>query len=254
MLLVITGCIKVDNATPYVIIRDTEERLNDYIRTIRWAVEETSFTNIIFGDNSNYDLESVPELSELRRKCVDYKKRLEYYSFEGNTQAVQQYGKGYGEGEILSYLYDHSELMRKYPYYYKITGRLTIENIIKVNLSEKAENVFIFDVGLGSVDTRFYKLKMSDYRNFFKNAYLKVNDSENRCLEYIYYDVLSANKLGFKRFSRSLEFRGKSGSSGTEYCQSFRENVIYERIYLSFLYSTYWGRNVLRKIRRLIIK
>lgn len=254
MLLVITGCIKVDDAIPYVTIRNTKERLNDYIRTIRWAVEETSFTDIIFGDNSNYDLENVPELSELRIKCVDYKKRLECYSFEGNTQAAQQYGKGYGEGEILSYLYKHSELMRKYPYYYKITGRLTIENIMKVSLSEKAENVFIFDVGLGNVDTRFYKLKMSDYRKFFQNAYLKVNDSENRFLEYVYYDVLYANKLGFKRFSRSLEFRGKSGTSGTEYCQSYQENVICERIYLSFLYSTYWGRNVLRMIRRLIVK
>lgn len=56
--------------------------------------------------------------------------------------------------------------MRKYEYYYKITGRLTIRNISRIRLSEKSENTSIFDIGSSCVDTRFYKLSMNDFRFF----------------------------------------------------------------------------------------
>lgn len=254
MLLIITGCIQVAKDTPYVAIRDTEERLHDYLETIRWAIEETPFTDILFGDNSNYQLDALDEIHKLFALSKTRGKHFSYYSFQGNGLEVRLKGKGYGEGEIIAWLYENSPTMRKYEYYYKITGRLTIQNIHKVQLSNKAENLFIFDIGMRSVDTRFYKMKMKDYENFFKKAYQEVNDSENRVLEYVYFSTLTRHHLPFGRFNRSLEFRGKSGSSGTEYRDNYHENCIFELFYKSFLYRTYWGRELLKYVRRIKVR
>lgn len=254
MLLIITGCIQVAKDTPYVVIKNTEERLQDYLGTIRWAIEETEFNDILFCDNSNYQLDAVKEIHCLKTLGEKKGKRFVYYSFQGNVQEVKLKGKGYGEGEILSYLYENSPIMHHYEYYYKITGRLTIQNISKIHLSDKAENLFIFDVGMRSVDTRFYKMRMKDYVNFFQEAYKKVNDSENKVLEYVYFSTLDSNRLPFGRFNRSLEFRGKSGSSGTEYLNVYHENCFFGLLYQSFLYKTYWGRKILKRIRRIKVK
>ena len=52
MLLIITGCIKVNDNTPYVAVRDDRLRLDDYISTIKWAIESEVFDKIVFCDNS----------------------------------------------------------------------------------------------------------------------------------------------------------------------------------------------------------
>lgn len=254
MLLIITGCICVNTNTPYVVIRDTYERLQDYLNTIRWAIEETDFTDIIFGDNSNYICHIIDDMERMKALAQKRGKSFEYYSFQGDSHTVAMRGKGYGEGEILAYLYKNSTIMRKSECYYKLTGRLTIENIEKIHLSDKAENTFIFDVGMRSVDTRFYKLKMKDYISYFLDAHCKVNEPENKILEYVYYSVLTENHLPFIRFNRSLEFRGKSGSSGTEYKNVYHENILMELVHNSFLYRTYWGRTILRYVRRIKVK
>lgn len=49
MLLIITGCIKVNDNTPYVAVRDDRLRLDDYISTIKWAIESEVFDKIVFA-------------------------------------------------------------------------------------------------------------------------------------------------------------------------------------------------------------
>lgn len=254
MLLIITACINVGQGVPGVTIRNAADRLHDYLKTIQWAIEETEFTDIIFCDNSNFDLDSVDKMHLLKGRSESIGKKLEYYYFQGDLVAVQAKGKGYGEGEIISWLYDHCLTMRKHEYYYKITGRLTVRNIDRIRLSEKPENTFIFDIGTGCVDTRFYKLSMYDFRMFFKDAHLLVDDTKDLFLEHVYFQVLVNEHLKFRRFNRSLEFRGKSGTNGVAYCAVYNENVFVELVYNSFLYRTYLGREILKHIRRIVVK
>lgn len=254
MLLIITGCIIVDKGMPYVNLRDKETRLADYIKTIRWAIDETAFNDIIFCDNSNYDFGINDEFKQLIDKSIEAAKNLELYSFQGDVAAINERGKGYGEGEILKYIYNHSKLMKEYGYFYKITGRLTINNINKVVLSEKKENIFIFDVRREEIDTRFYKMKTEDYQKNFMEIYKKTNDMAGVYLEHLYYPILYMNRIPFCRFNRSLEFRGISGTTGNCYDYHFKENKITEMIYQSFLYKTYFGRKILRRISKLVIK
>ncbi len=104
------------------------------------------------------------------------------------------------------------------------------------------------------MNTRFYKLSMNDFRLFFKNAYMIVDDTKELFLEHVYYNILINEHLKFRRFNRSLEFRGKSGTNGAEYCAIYNKNMFAELVYNSFLYRTYFGREILKYIRRIVVK
>lgn len=251
MLLVITGCIRVDSQTPYVTICDTEVRMSGYLNTVRWALEETDFSDIIFCDSSGIDLSQTDELKDILKNS---NKRFECHTFQGNIKAVHEKGKGFGEGEILKYVYTHSKLMKEYNYFYKIIGRLTINNIKRILLNENPENVFIFDVGEATIDTRFYKVKIEDYQKTLLDVYTDTNDREGVFLEHVYYRELYAKRVPFRRFNRSIEFRGVSGTAGEAYDYRFKENWFFGLIYTGFLYKTYWGRQILKYIRRLVVR
>ena len=254
MLLIITACISVGREIPCVSICNSSDRLQDYLKTIYWVIVETNFSDILFCDNSDFDLDAVNEMRLLKEQAQQNQKNLEYFHFQGNVKAVQAKGKGYGEGEIISWLYDNCLTMRTYKCYYKITGRLTINNIQQISLSEKVENTFIFDVGSKCVDTRFYKLSMKDYKTFFKGIYKDVDDTHNMFLEHVYYRTLVSQRLAFGRFDRSLEFRGKSGTTGVAYCTVYNESLLFGLAYKSFLYRTYFGRWILGYIRRIVVR
>ncbi len=49
MLRIISAYISVGQGVPSVTIRNAADRLNDYLKTIQWAIEETDFTDIIFA-------------------------------------------------------------------------------------------------------------------------------------------------------------------------------------------------------------
>lgn len=127
--LLITGCIDVSNNIKYLKIKNKNDRLNQYLETIRWAIEETNFNNIIFCENSNYEYDFDSYVSKL--KNIN-KKNFEYLTFKGDTKNTDKHGKGYGEGEIVKYAYNNSKFLKDSDYFYKLTGRLKIKNINKI--------------------------------------------------------------------------------------------------------------------------
>ena len=171
MLLLITGCINVNKNIPLVKVYDLKSRLNDYINTINWAIETKIFTDIIFCENSNYQL----EISKIFCKAKNYGKSFEYLTFSGNIQNIVQQGKGYGEGEIIDFALNNSRLLKKYKFFCKITGRLKISNID--SLINQQSNWFMNKKELKETDTRFYCIKKDDYNTFLRNSYLNVDDT-----------------------------------------------------------------------------
>ena len=118
MLLIITGCIKVNDNTPYVAVRDDRLRLDDYISTIKWAIESEVFDKIVFCDNSGYvyDDKEIQDLAKIRFK------KFEWLCFQASPDLVNTYGKGYGEGEIIKYVLNNSKIISDSDYFFcKIT-------------------------------------------------------------------------------------------------------------------------------------
>lgn len=249
MLLIITSCIRVNKKTPFLTIKNEDERLQEYINTIIWAFRDTPFDKIIYCDNSGISMDELEKkLSVIKTLSKQTGKKFELFGFQGDSSQVLLKGKGYGEGEIIDYVYRNSQLFKTEHVYYKITGRLTINNILALIYRKKNENTFLFRANKNYVDTRFYCLKIHDYEKYFRYTYKSTDDLKEYYLEHVYYETLNTNKIAYKRFLVEIEFRGKSGSTGNEYKIIDHTNWLKKFIFASPLYTTYTGRFITNNI------
>lgn len=212
MLLIITGCIKVNDNTPYVAVRDDRLRLDDYISTIKWAIESEVFDKIVFCDNSGYvyDDKEIQDLAKIRFK------KFEWLCFQASPDLVNTYGKGYGEGEIIKYVLNNSKIISDSDYFFcKITGRLRISNI--ENLLRKDRNCFMKKHYSKEIDTRFYCISIDTYKKYMLNVYKNTYDSQGKYLEHVFYEALKKYKIKYKMFMERPLFLGISGSTGRKY-------------------------------------
>lgn len=217
MLAIITGTIKPDDSMGQLKMRDSEERLVQYIDSIRCFIESRAFSKIIFCENSNY---GITELKELQKYAKQHKIELELLSFQGNMEQTIVHGKGYGEGEILNYVLNYSKLIKNETFFVKITGRLVIDNIYKISsLLDKNKTYFnipnLFKNDF--YDTRIYAMPINQYKSFFINSFKDVYDAEEIYLEHVYTRVLKDNKIKVTNFPRYPRIKGISGSTGISY-------------------------------------
>lgn len=106
-VLLITGTIQVDAHMPLVAIKDASDRFRAYMETVRWAIEISPFRDIVFCENSGCNFHQA----EIDRLAASKNKKFEYITFRGNKDKVFKQGKGYGEGEIISYAMENSKLL-----------------------------------------------------------------------------------------------------------------------------------------------
>ncbi|MCD8013364.1 MAG: hypothetical protein LUG99_09340 [Lachnospiraceae bacterium] len=212
MLLLITGCISVSADTPFVRVRKEEERLEQYLATLKWALTSSPFDEIIFCENSCYDYDF-----EAFCQSLNNKKRFEYLTFEGDRNKTVKFGKGYGEGEIIKYAPNNSKFLKHRPFFYKITGKLIVDNIYDV-ASNTTENRFMnYCERIDKVDTKFYKVRTEDYIKYLQDAYYEVDDTNNMYLERVIRKYLKENNIKYKSFSCIPIIVGVSGTTGKEY-------------------------------------
>lgn len=246
MNLIITGCIKPNKNVPYLTIVDEKERFNDYCETIKWAIKETKFNKIVFCDNSNYKF----DYNEYENLAHQYNKRFEYLTFCGSNEEICKKGKGYGEGEIINHTLLNSNLLKNEDYFFKITGRLKIENINKI-IKNNNKNYFMNRHLTKQVDTRFYGIKKKDFILALKYAYEAVDDINGYFLEHAYFDSLNNKKIKYRTFYSNPNFLGKSGSTGTIYDVK-KELKLFEFIKNIFYYTNISNSKLYSKIRNIL--
>lgn len=174
--LIITGCIQ-PNPNQILAIKDKDTRLMQYIDSIRFYIDDSLFTKIIFCDNSNCSDKSIICLKEY---ASDKKKIFEYLTFRGNEEIVLKYSnKGCGEDEIMEYIFSNSRLIKTVDSFFKVTGRLKLININEIlSKSRIGKNYFLRDLygGFHWLDTRFYILTKDYYIKNVNRCYDRVND------------------------------------------------------------------------------
>ncbi|MGN0347434.1 MAG: hypothetical protein ACI4DU_09120 [Lachnospiraceae bacterium] len=225
MVLIITGTIEPVKQDKLV-VQDSKVRLEQYLACIRYYIEQDGIQKIVFCDNSNYeDAELLLIKDNLQLHAQKNRKELEWLSFQGDSSAVQTYGKGYGEGEIMEYVMAHSELMKSEDYFVKVTGRLVVDNlgqIVRV-LDKRNKKKQLCYINIPNrtrrdiYDTRIYAMSKELFQTYFQKAYKKVNDGQGHFLEHVYKDVIQTNKIASRNFPLYPRIRGISGSSGGEY-------------------------------------
>ena len=217
LTLVLTGAIEIINNLPFRIsIVDTEIRLQQYIDSIEYAiVRYNTIKNIIFCENTDFTY----DYSRLYTLAKKFNKNLEILTFKGTTDKIVQKGKGFGEGEVLKYVYDNSVIFKDSSCFVKLTGRLIVTNFDKIiNPTHDEQNYFFLPSLLQyhkshSMSTVLYKVNTHFFRTFMINAYLEVDDKNNHKIEMVYFEIVKHQSPRYFKYYPMIQ--GQSGSNGT---------------------------------------
>lgn len=231
VVLIITGCISPILNQTSLILKDIKERYRQYIDCLKYYIEESLFCNIIFCDNSGYD---VPDKEDLCNYALAKGKRLEWLSFRGDLEKTASIGnKGLGEDEIMDYIFANCDFARRSKSFVKITGRLQLKNIdVLLRAAEYGKNYFYRDlygrVNHG-VDTRFYVMDTKFYLNNIRKCYERSGNFNLR-----YEDTISELLDGkYELLPAYPKFIGSSSGNGFNYNKE-------GRVKLSFLSLLCW--------------
>lgn len=231
-ILLISGAIDLRKYNvPFTWIVNLEERLEQYIHSIQYAIDNySSITKIIFCENTDYDY----DYTLLTERALSKGKDFEYLTFQGDYDKIQKLGKGYGEGEIIKYALDFSRLLRTESTFYKLTGRIVVKNMDQVVKTTIYKNAFIFkqkditNKPFDYIETYFYKAETDLYIQYLLNSYKFCNDYYTQYLEHVFYKNLCG--LPLRCFNIQPIFSGKLGTSGELYDKS-STNMLIEKLY-----------------------
>jgi hypothetical protein len=202
---------------PNTVLKSSELRRAQYIAACYWWMCTNEVDKFIVCENTNDKLLGL----ELNHMAENNRVEFEYITFLGNTGNISRYGKGYGEGEIIKYALENSLMIKTSQGFYKISGRLTVENFHKINRKVKCNlNYFkLMSTRLNEnlqVDTRFFYVQRDFYIRFLLNSYLMVDDRKNCYIEHAFYKILKycGNTTSFPSFP---QIKGFSATLGDEY-------------------------------------
>lgn len=233
--LIMTSCINPSKGVYALALNNAEVRRRQYELALQFYIKETRIKKIVFCDNSNEQLDHVFfETAKENKKCI------ELLCFQGNVERTLEQGKGYGEGEILEYAFQHSQLIKKSKYIIKVTGRLIISNFDNIlRLSYKDDNyinMYTYSDGRYFADTRFFMMKIVDYRNYFLKEYKNVDDRSGQALEICFARKFLQEKIRYSSFAVCINFKGISGSSGMVYNMPVKIRIVNNIVlYLKYL-------------------
>lgn len=200
-----------------LVLRDEEERLKQYEDSLRSLLCFGAFDKVVFCENSNYGTEKLFYLTEI---AGENGVELELLSFQGNEEEACIHGKGYGEGEIMEYVFSHSKLIGTEDYFVKITGRLKVDNT-KAIVSRMNRQRTYFNIPNRTLrniyDTRMYGMPIDQFKKCFLHSYEQVMDEQGIFLEVVYTQVLQEHNIKVHNFPRYPRIVGVSGSGGIIY-------------------------------------
>lgn len=122
VLLFLTACV-TPNGMTFTVLQNPRIRLEQYLKSVTYYLTVTDF-DILLVENSGHDF--IPYFEKYVKN-----KRIEILSFEGNDYD-KCLGKGYGEGVIIKYAFNHSSFIKSHNYIVKITGRHIVTNIEQI--------------------------------------------------------------------------------------------------------------------------
>lgn len=219
--VVMSATFRAD-ATPVLVVREEHERRLQYLcALVAWA-GPARVRRIVFAENSNTSFDFSPVVRLLERAG----KEVEVLVFDGNKEAARL-GKGYGEGEILEYVYRNSRLLHVSPAFYKVTGRLFVSNFDEVAATTTSLEAFRMkrwkDGRPSKAITSFFKCSREVFETRLRDAYRQVNDEDGQRIEQVYFRQLSDVNVG--DFGVKPIMVGQHASTGKMY-EPYDDDVV----------------------------
>jgi hypothetical protein len=213
-LLLLTSAVTISDAQP--VLNKKSDRIELTLYSIReWLILEPEI-KIVICDGSNFDFS--PLISDMFPLA-----NIECLYFKNSSHLVSQFGKGFGEGEIIKYALANSRYLSESEFFAKCTSKLWVKNF-RSCLAEW-NGSFICDGDFSNVtkfkpyvfnhiDTRFYFSTKIFYAENFLDAYQNVNDKEGQSLEQCFKNVAIHKQFRHFIFPIRPEIAGVSGSTG----------------------------------------
>lgn len=203
-----------------VTLKNTDERIRLAVQSIHEWLKVDPTLSIVLCDGSSFDFSEVVA-------CQFPNAVIECLPFENDQAKVRQYGRGYGEGEIVRYALNHSSLIDEAGAFAKCSSKLWVENFAACSMGWNGnflckgvfKDVFspIRETKLSYIDTRFYISSKSFYQDHFADAHLMIGEAPGFGLEDSFLKVVLKKDLNNIMFDVAPVICGVGGGIGTYY-------------------------------------
>lgn len=203
-----------------VALADTNERVRLAVESVaRWLSIDPTLP-LVLCDGSSFDFTPI-----VREKFPSA--RIECLHFENPQELVKQYGRGYGEGEIVRHALHHSRFIAEAGCFAKCTAKLWVSNFSECamdwngQLRLKAVFHHVFSLfrptELAYIDTRFYIASCESYRQYFETAHHQIRKDQGHGLEECFRDVFLQYRPSNSLLSVPPVICGVGGGTGVYY-------------------------------------
>jgi hypothetical protein len=194
--------------------------LNDYLRALIlwWKEFESLPVDILFCENSGYDLKSLRDWIEL----MNAESRIQVFQFNGDKSLVANLGKGAGEAEMFDECF-RSNFVSGYDYVLKSTGRLFVSNakyLLEQTISKGSDWAISFRSPLDFVDARFFIIRLELFPAYLLGLGKEVNDKQGAYVEHaMLRRVCRAISDGHQwgQFEELPRYEGVGGTDGKKH-------------------------------------
>lgn len=225
--ILLTACIN-PNGMAMTVLQDVEERKKQYINAINFYLKSTDMA-ICICENTN------EQLQQYFTNDHKFNDRLEFLIFDGNNYK-NDYGKGYGEMQIIQYAILHSKLIAKSDIIIKITGRLMVLNLphlITLNRVLNKKTIQTQFTNGNFIDSRLIIAPKDFYMQDLIPLKDKLSESKHIIFENLLYDaIINRKKNKYYPFFIIPKIEGQSGSYGY-----FYQNNISRKQQISYMYD-----------------
>ncbi len=225
--LLLTGTFLISGLdTPGEAIQAEEEekRVARYKAVLARYIKETEFDPIVLIENSGYPFPAM----EFEQMADVEGKRFEFLSGTPCAKEVKAHGKGYGDALLIQEALERSKLLADVPFFYKMTGRLFLENHKKIlRSSGKIRNEFISYDGMGWIMTWFFKANRKDYLRIMKDVHKQCDDKSLRDMEICFWLRLYHADADIGCFPTYPLIDGRMGNErGAPYCKGKADHLL----------------------------
>jgi len=201
-------------------LKDTSDRIRLAIESVVQWMKLDPKLQIILCDGSGFDFSSIVkrDFPEAQIECL---------VFENDQEMVRQFGRGYGEGEIVRFALQNSFFIKKAGCFAKCSSKLWVHNyydyIASWNGYLLCKGVFknIFSLRsrakLSYIDTRFYVASRDAYEKYFLNVHFNIDVQKGYGLEDCFFDAFKSHGIMHALSPVSPIINGVGGGTGMYY-------------------------------------
>ena len=141
---------------------------------------------IVLADATGINLLTKDEWAEIDKSET----RVEQVNYQQASESVVRKGKGYGEGKLIEFAINNSELLSRVEHFFKCTGKAYVRNfqdIAEAIRMHKIAGLFWRHMDDGTstkpwADARFYYSSKNFVRNHLLPAYFASDDNTASCV------------------------------------------------------------------------